>query len=378
MSSWYAGVGVAVVGAGYWGPKLVRNLVAAADTRRVWVADLDQCRLDEIKAVFPHISTTRDYGELLANPDVDAIVLATPVATHARLGRETLLAGKHLMVEKPLSNSVETAAELVDLAASLKRVLMVGHTFVYHPAVQVLREIVHSGELGRIYYANAQRLNLGVFQRDINVMWDLAPHDISILMSVLGKQPVAVSARGSAYVRDTIEDVAYLDVRFPERVSAAIHVSWLDPNKVRRLTFVGSKKMVVYDDVESLEKIRIYDKGVDAPPHTSEFGEFQLSYRYGSITIPHVPGVEPLRVECEHFLRCVLNNETPITDGEQGLAVVRVLESAEASLRRDGEFVPVSTTVDGAGSRPTGAHQTAVLNAVPVGSQGWGAAATGD
>jgi predicted dehydrogenase len=332
-------IGVGVIGAGYWGPKLVRNLMTAAGAGMHWVADLEQRRLDEIRATFPHIKTTLDYHQLLASEQIDAVVLATPVSTHARIGSEALLAGKHLLVEKPLSHSIETAAQLIDLATACDRVLMVGHTFVYHPAVHVLRQLVQSGELGNVYYANAQRLNLGIFQRDINVIWDLAPHDISILMYAFDADPIAVSARGSAHVRRSVEDVAYLDIVFPGGVSAAIHVSWLDPNKVRRLTVVGSKKMAIYDDVEPLEKIRVYDKGVDGPPHTSEFGEFQLSYRYGDITIPHVPGIEPLRLECEHFLECIRSGAPPLTGGRQGLAVVRVLEGAQASLASEGKTV---------------------------------------
>jgi predicted dehydrogenase len=218
---------------------------------------------------------------------------------------------------------------------------MVGHTFLFNPAVEALRTLVQEGELGDIYYAHAQRLNLGLFQRDINVLWDLAPHDVSILMYVLGAAPIAAGAHGAAYVQHGIEDVAYLNIAFPNRMSAAIHVSWLDPNKVRRITVVGSKKMAVYDDVQTLEKIRVYDRSVHAPPHTEEFGEFQLSYRYGSITIPHLPSTEPLRLEDEHFLECIRTGAAPITDGRQGLEVVRVLETAQASLSAGGTVLPV-------------------------------------
>jgi predicted dehydrogenase len=233
-------IGVGVIGAGYWGPKLVRNFATIPDARLEWVADLDSRRLADIRTAWPHVRTTQDHRQLIESEAVDAVVVATPVSTHAGIALEALMAGKHVLVEKPLSHSMASAQELSDLAASRNRVLMVGHTFVYHPAVQVLRDLVQGGELGRVYYANAQRLNLGVFQRDINVIWDLAPHDLSILMYVLGVEPLEISARGSGYVRPGIEDVAYLDVQFPGRVSAAIHVSWLDPNKVRRLTIVGS------------------------------------------------------------------------------------------------------------------------------------------
>jgi len=307
----------------------------------VMVADLAEDRLSTIRARFPLVVTTLDYLQLLHNEAIEAVVVATPVSTHARLVREALVAGKHVLVEKPITDSGATAEGLIELAAQSNRVLMVGHTFLFNPAVEVLRNLVHCGELGDIYYAHAQRLNLGLFQRDINVLWDLAPHDISILMHVLGAEPIAAGAHGAAYVQHGIEDVAYVNLAFPKRTSAAIHVSWLDPNKVRRITIVGSRKMAVYDDVQTLEKIRVYDRSVHAPPHTDGFGEFQLSYRYGSITIPHLPSAEPLRLEDEHFLECIRTGRVPLTDGRQGLQVVRVLEPAHASLSAGGALFPV-------------------------------------
>jgi predicted dehydrogenase len=269
---------------------------------------------------------------------VDAVVVATPVSTHGRIVREALEHGKHVLVEKPIAASSAEAAELVNLARERGLVLMVGHTFLYHPAVRALRDIVRSGELGDLYYVHSQRLNLGLFQHDVNVIWDLAPHDISILSYVIGAEPLAAAARGEAYVRRGIEDIAFVDLLFPNRVRAAVHVSWLDPNKVRRTTIVGSRKMVVWDDVEMLEKIRIYDTGVDPLPHTDDFGEFHLSYRYGNITIPHLPATEPLRVECEHFVDCIRTGTTPLTDGQNGLDVVRVLEAATRSLKDAGKL----------------------------------------
>lgn len=336
-------IGIGVIGAGYWGPKHVRNFSELPGARVAMVADFDERRLAAIEATDPGVRTTKSYRDLLASPEVDAVVVATPVTTHAKLSREALRAGKHVLVEKPMAVSSEDVEELIRLAEHQHRTLMVGHTFLYNPAVRVLHELVQRGELGEIYYAHAQRLNLGLFQRDINVIWDLAPHDISILMYVLGMDPVAVSTHGSACVQPGIEDVAYLNIVFPERVQAQVHVSWLDPNKVRRTTIVGSKKMAVYDDVEMLEKIRIYDKGVEAPPHTATFGEFQLSYRYGDITIPHLPSTEPLRLECQHFLECIRTGATPLTDGSHALAVVRVLEWAQRSLRDSGRTVLATT-----------------------------------
>jgi len=337
-------IGVGVIGAGYWGPKHARNFAELPGSCLAVVADLDEHRLTGMRERHTSLRTTTDYREVLVSPDVDAVVVATPASTHGRLAREALLAGKHVLVEKPIAISSRDAEDLIELAELSGRVLMVGHTFLYHPAVRALHDLVQRGELGEIYYAHAQRLNLGLFQRDINVLWDLVPHDLSILMYVLGTNPVAVAAHGCAYVQAHIEDVGYVDLKFPNRVRAQIHVSWLDPNKVRRLTIVGSQKMVVYDDVETLEKLRIYDRGVDAPPHTDTFGEFQLSYRYGDITIPSLPSTEPLRLECEHFLECIATGHAPLTDGWHGLQVVRVLESAQASLRDSSAALPLLHT----------------------------------
>ena len=326
-------IGIGVIGAGYWGPKHIRNFSELPGARATMVSDLDERRILSIQSQHPGIRTTTNYKDLLNSQDVDAVVIATPVSTHARLAREALLANKHVLVEKPLAATSKEAEDLMHIADQQQRVLMVGHTFLYNPAVRALRELVQNGDLGDIFYVYCQRLNLGLFQRDINVMWDLAPHDISILMYVLGQDPIAVGATATSYVRSGIEDVAYIQLAFPNRVHAAVHVSWLDPNKVRRITVVGSKKMAVYDDVESLEKIRVYDKGVDPPPLTASFGEFQLSYRYGDILIPHVAGTEPLRMECEHFLECIQHGQRPLSDARQGLQVVQVLETAQAALK---------------------------------------------
>ncbi len=328
-------VKVGVLGAGYWGPKLIRNFQEIPDAEMAMVCDLQEDRLAHIGELYPAIRLTKDYRELLAS-DVEAVAIATPIPTHYQLAKEALLAGKHVLVEKPLTSNSEQAEELVELAAETGLTLMVGHTFEYNPAVEYLRRLVSSGELGRIYYINATRVNLGIFQPDINVVWDLAPHDVSILMFVLGAVPVNVSARGGAYVQRRIHDVAYLTLHFPGEVLADVRVSWLDPCKIRRITVVGSRKMVVYDDVEPTEKIKIYDKGVDVPPYSDTFEEFHLSYRYGDITTPAIPNVEPLRVECEHFLHCVRTGEKPRSDGQNGLEVVRILEAATRSLLNGG------------------------------------------
>jgi len=328
-------VKVGVLGAGYWGPKLIRNFHEIPSADMAMVCDLRQDRLAHVRELYPAVRVTTDYQELLRS-DVEAVAIATPIPTHHRLAREALLAGKHVLVEKPLTANSEEAEDLVNLAEKRGLSLMVGHTFEYNPAVEYLRRIIAAGELGRIYYINATRVNLGIFQPDINVVWDLAPHDVSILLFILGMLPVNVSARGAAYVRPKIHDVAYLTLHFPNEIMADIRVSWLDPCKIRRITVVGSKKMVVYDDVEPTEKIKIYDKGVDVPPYSDTLEEFHLSYRYGDITTPAIPNVEPLRVECEHFLHCVRTGERPRSDGRDGLEVVRILEAATRSLFNGG------------------------------------------
>jgi predicted dehydrogenase len=329
-------VRVGVVGAGYWGPKLIRNLHDLPTASVSLVCDVRQDRLEHVQRIYPDITITQNYCQLLES-DAECVVIATPVASHYALARQALLAGKHVLVEKPLTARSDEAQDLVDLAKEQKRVLMVGHTFEYNPAVLMLKDIVASGSLGQIYYINATRVNLGIFQRDINVLWDLAPHDLSILLYMLGSDPVTVSARGAAYVQPGIHDVAYLTVNFPNEVMASVQVSWLDPCKIRRITVVGSKKMVVYDDLEPDEKIKIYDKGVDTPPYSDTFEQFKLSYRYGEVTSPRVPTDEPLHLECAHFIECVREGKTPRSSGEVGLKIVRILEKAQNSLLNGGQ-----------------------------------------
>lgn len=328
-------VPVGVVGCGYWGPKLVRNLQSLPGADLQMVADLDADRLAHIRGLYPTVQTTTSYEELLAS-SVEAVVVATPVATHFYMARQALLHDKHVLVEKPLTNDSETAKALVDLARERNRVLMVGHTFEYNPAVDYLKDYIASGRLGKVYYINCTRVNLGIFQKDINVIWDLAPHDVSILLYLLGLKPETVSARGAAYVQPEIEDVAYVTLNFPNGVMADVRVSWLDPCKIRRITVVGSKKMIVYDDVEPTEKIKIYDKGVDAPPYSDTMEQFRLSYRYGDITTPAIPGSEPLALETAHFVECCREGATPRSNGQVGWQVVKILEGAQHSLDNAG------------------------------------------
>ena len=355
---------VGIIGYGYWGPKLVRNFAELPECTLGWVVDRDATRLERVRAQYPGVRTAQEVDELLRS-DVDAVVIATPIRTHYPLAKAALLAGKHVMVEKPLAASSAEAQELVELADRQNLRLMVGHTFEYNAAIRALREIVASGELGEIYYVDMARLNLGLFQRDINVLWDLAPHDLSILLYVLQRDPIAVSARGSANVTPGVHDVAYVELRFPDNVLAHVHLSWLDPCKVRRVTIVGSRKMVVCNDVAEVEKIRIYDKGVERPFETDRFSEFHLQYRYGGVTIPYIPFEEPLRAQCQHFLSCVRTGTRPQSDGYVGWKVVRILEQADRSLQNGGlrealvpDWLPL---LDGTTNGPTRAPEPDLL-----------------
>ena len=334
-------INVGIIGCGYWGPNLIRNYMQLPNCRMAMCCDLDEKKLDRMNSLYPGIKTTNDVNKILTNPKIDAVGIATPVFTHYDLARQALQNEKHVFVEKPLCHSTDACLDLIHAAEKQGKVLMVGHTFEYTAAVNKIKEIVASGELGEILYIASVRLNLGLFQPDINVIWDLAPHDISIITYLLGKHPISVNGQGKGHYRKDIEDVATTTLNFQNGTIAFIHTSWLDPNKVRRTTIVGSKKMLLYDDTEPQEKIKIYDKGVDAPPYYDTFAEFQFSYRYGDIHIPRIEDYEPLRRECSHFLECIENHETPRTDGYSGLRVVSVLEAANESLKKKGQAVPI-------------------------------------
>jgi predicted dehydrogenase len=327
---------IGVIGSGYWGPNMIRNFYEMPAADLVAVADLNDDRLQHIQKRYPGVHTTKNHRDFFTL-NLDAVVVATPPATHYTLAKECLEAGLHVLVEKPLTLDSAHADDLIALAAERDLRLMVGHTFEYNAAVRQLKRIIASGELGDLYYIDAVRVNLGLFQPHLNVMWDLAPHDISILLYLLGQQEqVQVSAQGMACIFPTVHDVAYMHLVFPSGVLAHVRVSWLDPSKTRRITVVGSKKMAVYDDVEPLEKIKVYDKGVEAPPYTDTYGEFQCSYRYGDVKIPRIDFVEPLREECEHFVQSIRTGERPQSDGHVGRNVVRILEMAEQSLHQNG------------------------------------------
>ncbi len=332
---------IAVIGCGYWGPNLVRNFVQSNKVQELICCDLDQKRLDRMKNLYPSVKLLSDYKELLKMPDLDGVAIVTPVKTHHPLAKEFLQQGKHVFIEKPLTHSYETALELVKLAEEKQKVLMVGHTFEYTAAVNKVKNIIEGGELGKILYISCVRVNLGLFQPDINVVWDLAPHDISIIMYVLGETPVSVNSQGKAHFKPGIEDVATTTLNFKNGLVAFVHNSWLDPNKIRRTTVVGTRRMLVYDDIEPQEKIKIYDKGVEVPPYYDTYAEFHFSYRYGDIHSPRIEDYEPLKKECEHFIACAQNGKCPLTDGYSGLRVVSILEAANKSLKQKGKAVPI-------------------------------------
>ena len=334
---------IGVVGYGYWGPNLVRNFRSLPDCSLKMVCDLSEQRLAHLKSLYPGVQGSSDFNQMLNGTDVGAMVIATSVKSHFKLAKASLLAGKHTLIEKPMASSAAECEELTEIARENGLVLMVGHTFLYSPAVRKIKEIVDHGDIGDIRYISSRRLNLGLFQKDINVAWDLAPHDISIILHMMGEQPVTVNCRGSAHTTPGIEDVTTMCLSFSKQRSAMIHNSWIDPRKVREITIVGSKRMIVYDDVAPLEKIRVFDARVERPPHYDTFGEFQYAYHYGDMYAPYIKQEEPLKMECQHFLDCIRQGSTPLSDGRQGLELVRILEASSESLKRDGAAVSLVT-----------------------------------
>jgi predicted dehydrogenase len=322
---------VGVVGCGYWGSKHVRVLHGISDVERVVGIDNSEDRLLTLKRSFPSMLLHSSLEAAL--PDVDALVIATPPRTHVALAMGAMAAGKHVLIEKPLATSSADAELLVDESRRRSVTLMVGHTFEHNPAVWKLRELIQTGVLGQIHYLDSARLNLGLYQSDVNVIWDLAPHDVSIFNYILDSQPTTVQAWGSRHAHLSLEDVAYLRLWYSApNVTANIHVSWLDPCKVRRVTAVGSRRMVVYNDLAAEERIRVFDKGVTQAEETGDAGQIPMSYRYGDISSPYLVSPEPLDVQDRHFVSCILEAKVPSTDGENGVAVVRVLEAAQISL----------------------------------------------
>lgn len=332
---------VGVVGAGYWGPNIIRNFYQIPTCEMAVCCDMDEKRLAHMKSLYPKTEVTTDYDSLINDPSIDAVAVCTHVSAHYPLAKKALQAGKHVLVEKPLTASVEQAEELVELAKKNGCVLMVDHTFEYTAGVNKMKEIIESGLLGDVLYVNCSRLNLGIFQRDINVVWDLAPHDLSVILYATGLKPRSVRTVGMKLLHPKVEDMAFVTLNCGENASAVIHVSWIDPLKVRKVSVVGTKQMLVYDDLDPMAKIQIYDKGVDNPPHYDTFGEFLCSYHYGDIHMPRLQEAEPLSVMCRHFLDCIENGKTPRSDGESGLRMVRLLAASDASIASNGAEIKI-------------------------------------
>jgi len=330
---------VGVVGCGYWGPNLVRNFRSLPDCALKMMCDLNEERLQHLKTLYPEVKGETDFKHMLNGVGLDAVVIATTLKSHYAMAKASLLAGKHTFIEKPMAASLEQCQELVDIAQKNGLVLMIGHTFLYSAAVKKIKEIVDWGDLGDIRYISARRLNLGLFQQEINVAWDLASHDISIIQYIMGEMPVSVNCRGSAHITPGVEDVTSMCLTFGKDRTAIIHSSWLDPRKIREMTIVGSKRMVVYDDVAPLEKIRIFDARVERPPHYDTFAEFHYAYHYGDVYAPYIKQEEPLKTECQHFLDCIRDGKTPLSSGAQGMDMVKILEASSLSLKHNGTAV---------------------------------------
>ena len=335
-------VRVGVVGLGYWGPNLARNFDRLPGAELAYCCDLDEANLAKARTLYPGVTITDDYAQLLGDDELDAIVVATSVPTHYALGKKALEAGKHTFIEKPIALKAADARDLLDTADEYGVKLMVGHLLEYHPAVAKMKELIDSGELGKVFYAYANRLNLGKVRTDENALWSFGPHDISVLNYLTGDEPEEVSARGECYLQDEVEDVVFGYIKYPSGVIGHLHVSWLDPHKSRKITVVGEKKMVVFDDMESERKITVYDKGATTTRTKFEtYGEF-VTLHFGDIHIPKIGNDEPLRLECQHFIDCINDDLQPRSDGRDALNVVKVLDAMEVSLREGGR--PVKTS----------------------------------
>ena len=332
-------VRIGVVGLGYWGPNVVRNMSRVAEL--AWCCDLSAENRDRYAPQYPQARFTADFDDLLDDPELDAIAVASSVPTHHPLGLRALAAGKHVFIEKPLASSVADARELVAAAEAADRRLMVGHLLLFHPALAAVRGLIDSGELGEIYYLYGNRVNLGQVRADENALWSLGAHDVAVLLDLVGERPVEAQARGECYVRPNVEDVVFGYLKFPSGAVAHLHLSWLDPHKTRKLTVVGSQKMVVFDDMETDRKVTIYDKSASRAPSTDSYGEY-VSVRFGDISIPRIPNDEPLRLECQEFVDAIEQGRDPRCSGREGLAVVEVLEAMQASLDAGGQ--PVTLT----------------------------------
>lgn len=331
---------VAVIGVGYWGPNLIRNFLSLDEVENVIACDRDESQLAKMQKRFSGIEICLNYEEVLHRNDVEIIAIATPVSMHFEIAKKALLAGKHCWIEKPMTESVAQSEELIALAEKNNLKIFVDHTFIYTGAVRKMKEIITSGRLGDLYYFDSVRVNLGLFQHDVNVIWDLAPHDLSIMDYLLEKKPIAVSAVGSCHVGNDLEDIAYLTLMFENNLIAHFHVNWLAPVKVRKTLIGGTKSMIVFDDMEASEKLKIYDKGIEVTNREGVY-ETLVQYRTGDMLSPKITQTEALSVATEHFIDCILNDKTPLTDGVAGLNVVRILEASTESIKNHGKLIEI-------------------------------------
>ncbi|MBN2460427.1 MAG: Gfo/Idh/MocA family oxidoreductase [Candidatus Cloacimonetes bacterium] len=332
---------VAVVGYGYWGPNLVRVWNNNNRANLKYVCDIQQDRVDLAKKNYRYVETTLDYHDVLRDPEVDALNIVTPIFTHFEIAEAALQSGKHILVEKPLTASSEEMKKLIAIARKQQRVMMVGHTFLYSPPVLKVKELIRAGELGQLDFIQLTRINLGKVKHDFNVIWDLAPHDFSILEFWLEELPLSIQVVGKASTFKQVCDVAYINLKYDHDILANIHLSWISPVKIRQSYIVGKKKMIVYDDVNTTEKIKLYDMGIDKINDPETFGEFQLFYRTGDISVPRLNNIEPLNAECNHFIDCIENNTVPRTDAEHALRIIRMIEAAQESLRQEGASIKI-------------------------------------
>jgi len=331
----------AVVGLGYWGPNILRNVIEIDEFKDVYCCDIDRSRLEKIKKRFQFIKLEENFYNILNNGDVKCVFISTPPITHYELGKKVLESNKNVYIEKPMTTSSKEAEELIDIAKKDSLKLMVGHTFEFSPAVEKIEELIDEGVLGDLYFISMSRINLGIHQKDISVIWDLVPHDFSILFKLLDENPYKISAFSNSFVKKGLKDVAFINIRFKSGIIANINVSWLSPNKVRETIIVGNKKMLIYDDTRSDGKIKIFDKGVDLVRDPENFGEYQLTYRTGNIVSPFLETTEPLKLAIKHFIDSINNDFEPKTDGYCGLRVVKAVEVAERSSERDGEVIVI-------------------------------------
>ena len=329
---------VGIIGCGYWGPNLIRNFSQLGSTSLAYVCDIDEKKLNSIKQKYPEVKTSTDYHILLNDPELDIIVIALPTFKHFSIAKESLLAKKHVLIEKPFTSNSDEARELIKIAEENNRILMVDHTFEYSEAINKIKDIIDSGELGEIFYVRGEWLNLGLLQPDVNVVWDLATHVISIMNYILKTNPISVNVNAKGYIRENIPEVADIHLNYPKRVSTFITVSWLEPKKTRRITIIGSKKLLVYDLTNEEEPIKIYDKHVDLINNFDDVVQFKVNYKYGDIHCPNIKNIESLNTMCQHFVDCIKNNKKSRTSGESGLEVIKILEAIDQSFKTKQEI----------------------------------------